>query len=134
MWFCNFVKSSSQKSVQIQVLTKYNFDLSLTPLWKMRQKRILERLEIQTSSSFDKIWFVCNPEFKANFLFIMACFFLSGHCWSYLDHNLMVSIWENVVSILVEIWIQVVVILLQLEKRGNFNLFTYVLFSVTHIL
>ena len=32
-------------------------------------KRILERRGIQTSSSFVKIWLVCIPEFKANFLF-----------------------------------------------------------------
>ena len=32
-------------------------------------KRKLERLGIQTSSSFVKIWKVCIPEFKANFLF-----------------------------------------------------------------
>ena len=32
-------------------------------------KRILERLRIQTSSSFVKIWYVCIPNFKANFLF-----------------------------------------------------------------
>ena len=33
-------------------------------------KRILERRGIQTSSSFVKIWLVCIPEFKANFLFL----------------------------------------------------------------
>ena len=32
-------------------------------------KRILERLVIQTSSSFVKIWLVCFPGSKANFLF-----------------------------------------------------------------
>ena len=33
-------------------------------------KRILERRGIQTSSSFVKIWLVCFPESKANFLFV----------------------------------------------------------------
>ena len=41
-------------------------------------KIILERLGIQTSPSFVKIWSVCIPEFKAKLLFFgvhMACFF-----------------------------------------------------------
>ena len=38
--------------------------------------RILERLGIQTSSSFVKIWYVRICEFKANFLFFLAFIWL----------------------------------------------------------
>ena len=62
-------------------------------------KRILERLGLVTSSLFVKIWMVCIPEFKANFLFV-CLFFLSRIYWSALDHDLMASIWEKVISIL----------------------------------
>ena len=78
-------------------------------------KKTLERRGIQTSSSFDKIWLVCFPEFKANFLFFWHSyglgFFLSRIYWSSLDYDLMASIWEKVISILREIWIQLVIIL-----------------------
>ena len=56
-------------------------------------KRILERRGIQTSSTFVKIWLVCIPEFKANFLFLRIY-------WSPLDHDLMASIWGKAISIL----------------------------------
>ena len=59
-------------------------------------KRILEKLGIQTSSSFVKLSQVCIPEFKAIFLIFgvyMACFFfLSINYWSQVDHDLMASI------------------------------------------
>ena len=40
-------------------------------------QRIQERREIQTSSSFVKIWLVCIPEFKANFLFFLLLYGLA---------------------------------------------------------
>ena len=48
-------------------------------------KRLLERHGIQTSSSFVKIWMVCIPNFKANFLFFFGVYmawFLSRNYWS----------------------------------------------------
>ena len=66
-------------------------------------KRILERRGIQTTSSFVKIWLVCIPKFKANFLFYWHLYgldFLSRIYWSLLDHDLMASIWEKAISIL----------------------------------
>ena len=51
---------------------------------------ILERLGIQTSSLFVKIWLVCIPESKANFLFSwhLYGFFLSSIYWSLLYDGL----------------------------------------------
>ena len=57
-------------------------------------KRILERLGIQISSSFFKIWKVCIPEFKANFLFFWRFYGLV----LYLE-TIGVRIWEKVISI-----------------------------------
>ena len=65
-------------------------------------KKMLEKRKIQTSSSFDQIWLVCIPEFKANFLFfgIYIAWFLSRTYWSILDHDLTASIWEKAILIL----------------------------------
>ena len=68
-------------------------------------KRILKRLGIQTSSSFVKIWWVCIPKFKANFLFFWHLYglgFFSRIYWSWLDHDRIASIWEKAISILAE--------------------------------
>ena len=50
-----------------------------------------------------KFWLVCIPEFRANFLFfgISMAWFLSRIYWSSLDHDLMASIREKAISILV---------------------------------
>ena len=78
-------------------------------------KRILERLGIQTTSSFVKILsFFC-----LFFGVYTAWFFLPRNYWSSLDHELMASIREKIISILVGNLNQVVFILLQLYQQRS---------------
>ena len=63
-------------------------------------KRILERLGIQTASSFFKMSvFLIWSQFLIFLAFIWLGF-LSRKYWSSLDHDLIASIWEKATSIL----------------------------------
>ena len=72
-------------------------------------KRILERLGIQTSSSF-----VCIPEFKTNFLFICLFFFYLESIGVRLIMIWWLAFEKKTFQFWQEIWIQVLVIHLQL--------------------
>ena len=64
--------------------------------WLCTAKRILERLGIQTLSSF--VFLILKP--ISIFLVLIWLGFLSRNFWSLLNHDLMASIWEKAISIL----------------------------------
>ena len=80
---------SVERYVQSTVIMSYcsrwkTNDLDLNMPWLVycrTSKRILERLGIQNSSSFVKIWEVCIPNSKAFFYCFYGLFILSRNYW-----------------------------------------------------